>query len=247
MPTIYQYNQIESCLDTGFALYHESKLEIWDSVIAESQSAGRGQMRRKWLSPPGNLYVALRLPQCAPFLGSEAASALGAALCAILRPMGWPVLLKWPNDIITFIADEPRKLGGILLEERGNALLAGIGLNIQSCPNHSSLRENTAHAACCVKDFWPCAMALPHAKLLWQILADKIYALYYAKPPLAKTWQKFANRCLLWRNEPIDIDDGQYSFCGKLLGIGKNGELLLETAQGIKSFFSGSLRAIASG
>ena len=37
-------------------------LGVFDSLLAESQTNGRGQYRRNWGSPAGNLYASLRLP-----------------------------------------------------------------------------------------------------------------------------------------------------------------------------------------
>lgn len=101
-------------------------LEPWDSVLAVSQTAGRGQLRRQWVSPPGNVYAALRLPLTPPFDGTAAAPVMGMLLAQGLRQGGWPIWLKWPNDLVLCGADGiPRKLAGILLEERGGVLLAG--------------------------------------------------------------------------------------------------------------------------
>lgn len=48
-----------SCLDTAAHLAARGWLEPWDSVQVYSQTAGRGQLRRQWHSPVGNLYAAL--------------------------------------------------------------------------------------------------------------------------------------------------------------------------------------------
>ena len=55
-------------------------LGVFDSLLAESQTNGRGQYRRNWGSPAGNLYASLRLPMEPPFVGTEAAVACGACL-----------------------------------------------------------------------------------------------------------------------------------------------------------------------
>lgn len=96
------------------------------AVQAESQSAGRGQWGRVWRSEPGGLYLSLLwapqrdlLPQ-APWV---LASVWG--LAASLNQLGAPAGLKWPNDLLL----EERKLGGIKLERKGNALVIGAGVN----------------------------------------------------------------------------------------------------------------------
>ena len=74
-------------------------LGVFDSLLAESQTNGRGQYRRNWGSPAGNLYASLRLPMEPPFVGTEAAVACGAAVCAALEGYGYPAVMKWPNDV----------------------------------------------------------------------------------------------------------------------------------------------------
>ena len=77
----------------AFLLSGRGRLKIWDSVQAVSQTSGRGQLRRSWVSPPGNIYAALRLPVQPPFDGTAAAPAMGLLLACALRAEGWPVLL----------------------------------------------------------------------------------------------------------------------------------------------------------
>lgn len=46
-------------------------LGVFDSLLAESQTNGRGQYRRNWGSPAGNLYASLRLPHGAALCGNR--------------------------------------------------------------------------------------------------------------------------------------------------------------------------------
>jgi BirA family biotin operon repressor/biotin-[acetyl-CoA-carboxylase] ligase len=106
-------------------------------VIAEQQTAGKGQWGRQWQSAPGGLYLSLAL---APNL--QASDSAQLTLCSAwgiaqaLRAYGIPVFLKWPNDLILL----GRKLGGILTETRiqqGQITKAvvGVGINwINSVP-----------------------------------------------------------------------------------------------------------------
>jgi BirA family biotin operon repressor/biotin-[acetyl-CoA-carboxylase] ligase len=105
-------------------------------VVAESQSAGRGRLGRRWTSPAGKglLFSALLRPP----LGMADAHLLtivaAAAACdAIESLVPVHVRIKWPNDL--FIDD--RKVGGILLEAAGEQdaidwVVIGIGLNVNT-------------------------------------------------------------------------------------------------------------------
>ena len=69
-PWVWRFGEVPSCLDTAMHLAVSGRLAFWDSVQCVAQTAGRGQLRRAWHSPPGNIYAALRLPLEPPFDGS---------------------------------------------------------------------------------------------------------------------------------------------------------------------------------
>ena len=114
----------------GHTLARRGLLAPWQSVLVSSQRQGRGQLRRNWVSPAGNIYAALRLPMQEPFASSAASTVTGAMLAAALGKLGFEVRLKWPNDLAVLDGDTPAKVAGILLEERAGVLLAGIGINV---------------------------------------------------------------------------------------------------------------------
>ena len=104
------------------------------ALFAELQTAGRGRRGREWRSPFGaNLYLSLgwSFPAWPPQL-SALSLAVGVACARALRKAGLhEVMLKWPNDLR--VGDD--KLGGILIEQRGEAggacrVVIGIGINV---------------------------------------------------------------------------------------------------------------------
>ena len=121
-------------------------------VWAKEQTAGRGRLGHRWISPPGNLYVSLILrpdfpPRRAAQLGFVAALAIGNALGALLPRLDG-ISYKWPNDVLV----KSRKIAGILLEsettkpDRLGFLIIGAGINLASSPSPTeypatSLRE----------------------------------------------------------------------------------------------------------
>ena len=103
--------------------------------FAERQSAGQGRRGRPWASP---LAAHLYLSAARRFSGGFAqlaglSLAVGVAVAEALRGAGFPqVGLKWPNDLLA----DGRKLGGILIELRGEAqgpceAIIGIGVNVR--------------------------------------------------------------------------------------------------------------------
>jgi BirA family transcriptional regulator, biotin operon repressor / biotin---[acetyl-CoA-carboxylase] ligase len=99
-------------------------------LVAEVQTAGRGRLDRRWASPPRaglTLSVLLR-PGGVPaaLLGWLPLLAGVAAAAAVRRVTAVAAELKWPNDVLAGDA----KLGGILAERTGTAVVIGIGLNV---------------------------------------------------------------------------------------------------------------------
>ena len=104
------------------------------AVFAERQTQGRGRAGRSFASPAGGLYLRVVVRPTAP---TEAWTLLpllaGAAAACELRERGFPIELKWPNDLVI----GGRKLGGVLVESRlGRDAFAivGIGLNVRGVP-----------------------------------------------------------------------------------------------------------------
>ncbi|MGD0608402.1 MAG: biotin--[acetyl-CoA-carboxylase] ligase [Streptosporangiaceae bacterium] len=103
-------------------------------LAAEEQRAGRGRMGRAWLAPPraALTFSLLVRPGTVPpgrrgwltlLAGVAVASAVHAVTSVDAR-------LKWPNDVLA----GPAKLGGILAEATGDAVVVGIGVNVSTEP-----------------------------------------------------------------------------------------------------------------
>src|SRR5215470_20398607 len=99
-------------------------------LVAEAQSAARGRQGRRWTSPPraALTFSVLLRPRGVPpaLLGWVPLLAGVAAAAAVRAVTGLDTALKWPNDVIA----NGGKLGGILAERSGPALVVGIGINV---------------------------------------------------------------------------------------------------------------------
>lgn len=141
---IYRIDETDSVLTLARSLYAADRLPVYGSIFANLQTAGRGQYGRAWESARGNLHAGIRLPLEGVYATRASAAATAALTAEALRSLGFPVLMKWPNDIICLSPNGPAKVGGILLEETDGLLTAGIGLNVNWSPEVSSLREGAA-------------------------------------------------------------------------------------------------------
>jgi len=103
-------------------------------AIADMQSAGRGRLGRSWVSAPQSSLLCSMLFRPSLALGEfhlvMTTVALGARQ-AIDELAGITVSLKWPNDLLV----DDKKVAGLLAEivetDSGNALIVGIGINLQ--------------------------------------------------------------------------------------------------------------------
>lgn len=242
LPEVFSFAEVPSCLDTAFELERAGRLRVWDSALAASQTAGRGQLRRQWHSPPGNIYAAMRLPVSPPFDGPSAAVAVGVLAAEALGALGWHVRIKWPNDLVLPLGGLPRKVAGILLEERGGVLLAGIGVNVLSRPADADLRPEAALGAACLAEGGKPDAAAPEASELWRCLVRRMVSAYTQARIFAATWRGRAEKLLLWRGETVMVVDGRATVKGRLAGLCPSGALRLETEKGLVECTGGSLR-----
>ncbi|TDU06253.1 BirA family biotin operon repressor/biotin-[acetyl-CoA-carboxylase] ligase [Streptomyces sp. 846.5] len=108
-------------------------------LVAEEQTAGRGRLERRWSAPARSgvfLSMLLRPDGVSKQRWGWLPLLVGvAAASAVSQVAGVEVRLKWPNDLLVDVGGEERKLGGILAELAGDAVVVGIGLNV-------SLRED---------------------------------------------------------------------------------------------------------
>lgn len=223
-------------MDTMFSLIAEENLPVWDGVLAKMQSAGRGAMRNHWISLAGNVFGSLRLPQDYPFTTSAASVALGALCAEGLRGLGFPVRLRWPNDLMLPGNGSFQKAGGILIEERDGALVAGIGINLVAAP--TSLDGPLATPAGYLEEIRPA----PGAEAFWQELTDRMYEGYERQPPFAQRWLELAESLLLWRGARVRWSDGRNHARGIFCGLSEAGGALLDIGAAIEDKTSGSLR-----
>jgi len=100
-------------------------------IIAGEQTAGRGRLGRKWLSPPGgSLSLSIILRPTLPQLPQLNMAACLATVQSIEKVSGLKPTIKWPNDVLL----NGKKVSGILMENifdggELKATILGIGIN----------------------------------------------------------------------------------------------------------------------
>jgi BirA family biotin operon repressor/biotin-[acetyl-CoA-carboxylase] ligase len=98
-------------------------------VVADHQTAGRGRLGRTWVAPPGSsllMSILLRPDLPVERLHLVVAAVGLSAADAVEATTGVRPGLNWPNDLVV----DDRKLSGVLAEREGDAVVVGIGINV---------------------------------------------------------------------------------------------------------------------
>jgi BirA family biotin operon repressor/biotin-[acetyl-CoA-carboxylase] ligase len=205
-------------------------------LAAEWQSQGKGRLGRSWQGVVGgSLMFSVKkvFPQGVSGL-SGLSLAVGVAIIRGLKQMGGhKVALKWPNDIVCSTG----KLGGILIEVKGDALgpseiVIGIGLNYVLSP-----QLKTTYA-----DLYALGITQDRNTLLATILTQLYQVLdqfeQLGLTPFIAEWEA----AHIWQNQAVDIlHNQQIQASGKAVGISTQGALRVMIEGQEKSFFSGDI------
>ena len=100
-------------------------------IVADEQTAGKGRIKRIWLSPRGNIALSIILHPDLVYLPALVMLASLAVVYSIETVTGLKLQLKWPNDVLI----NGKKVCGILIgsDVRGNRVdcaIIGIGINV---------------------------------------------------------------------------------------------------------------------
>ena len=207
-------------------------------VCAEMQTAGRGRLGRRWVSPPGsNIYASLVMKQISnPFYATAAASLAVLGLLLETLPRGG-FFIKWPNDIYT----GHKKISGILCEAvsgpKGiSGIIAGIGVNINL---EQQELDRIDQPAASLKSITGKSFDL---EKLTDLLADKLanyYRIYLDSPEKLFAEWKSRNR-ILGRQVTV-IAPGAPGCRVLVRDIAENGELIVEENGKLRRFNCGDI------
>jgi BirA family biotin operon repressor/biotin-[acetyl-CoA-carboxylase] ligase len=208
------------------------------TVIAESQTAGRGRLGRSFFSPPyQNLYTSILLrPE-----GSigDAATLILAAAVAVAETVAEfiddesAVEIKWPNDVLI----HRRKTSGILMESsaEGTRLtfaVLGIGVNLNV--DREIFPDEFRHLATSLSsELGGPVDRIAFARRLFENLEGQIDR--HAKSGFEAVRPRFESFFRM-SGEPVGIEElAGRRIKGRALGIAANGALEVEISEGPRS------------
>lgn len=226
-----------SGFDVAWRLAAQGLLPPWGSVLAVSQWAGRGQMRRAWQSPSGNVHGVMRLGHGLGGAGEPPADMLpmlaGLALALVLEDLGLSPRIKWPNDVLV----DERKIAGILVEERSGTgpgeppvLLVGMGVNLVAAPDAELLRRDSAAPAGSLHDRLGGGQGQTGPLGLWPVIAARLRQVLHAARDrdAAAEFRSAVEARLAWLGREVEVRDGPFDkTMGRIIGLEASGALRL--------------------
>ena len=131
----FKFKRVKSTNNTAIRIIKESNYNI-GMVIAETQTKGRGQHGRKWISSKGNLFVSFFNELNKTNLSINTITKINCLLVKKLLSTFTrkKIIFKKPNDLLI----DKKKISGILQEviflNKKKFLITGIGINIIKNP-----------------------------------------------------------------------------------------------------------------
>jgi len=98
------------------------------AAVCDEQTAGRGRLGRGWDAPPGTaILCSVLLRPAADRTVAELSLVGGIAVAETAEAaLTLSAQIKWPNDVLV----NRRKVAGVLAETAGDAVVLGVGLNV---------------------------------------------------------------------------------------------------------------------
>jgi len=223
-----------STMDLAWDLAGRNLLPEFAFVRAETQTHGRGQFGRAWVSAPGNLFVTLRLPDAAEILDTLLPLALSLVLVRALETLRVSAQIKWPNDILIGLS----KVGAILVEKKGPVIMAGMGLNI-TCAPEGGLGEKFFHirSGCLAES----GVNLEPSDI-WTLILEQIKHHIPGMMSHPLTVVEHTEAVLAFKGETVVLEDtGDSDGPARITGIDAQGRLIIETIKGIRSISRGRI------
>ena len=195
-------------------------------ILAEEQTAGRGRLKRAWLSPKGSIALSIILhptPAQLPYLIMVAS--LAVARC-IEKVGGLETQIKWPNDVLI----KGKKVCGILIESdvRGSAVdyaVIGIGINVNLKP--ADFPEIAATATSLAQEL---GREISRREMIRCLLVEA-EKLYLALPEGDSVFREWRDR-LVTLGKEVGLISGKTSYQGVAESVANDGSLLLRQPDG---------------
>jgi BirA family biotin operon repressor/biotin-[acetyl-CoA-carboxylase] ligase len=211
-----------------------------DAYFAFEQTAGRGQMQKRWFSASGeNVILSIILDVSPLLLQQQFTLNMLAALSVIKLFNNYSTenfKIKWPNDIYW----RDKKAAGILIENviRGKSwqfAVIGFGININQVIFPYALKNPVSLKQITGKEYDPVLLA----KELCALLEKNLQPLYAASTNNALNSY---NELLYRKDEPVTFRQKESIFTGTVKSVTGDGRLVVMADNVEKAFLSGEIQ-----
>jgi BirA family biotin operon repressor/biotin-[acetyl-CoA-carboxylase] ligase len=216
------------------------------TVIADSQTGGKGRLGRVWASPPGvNLYCSVVLrPPIPPMTAPQLTFLSVVALARTIERLT-PLVprIKWPNDILV----GGRKVAGLLNEmsaetDKVNFVILGIGVNLNMTADQ--FPPDLRHPATSL--FLESGVRIRRTDFARCLLGelDSVYGTFLRQGygPVRSEWLERSRLA----GERVTVTDNGRVTSGRVTGIDEYGALLLEGDDGqVVQVMAGDVRLVS--
>ena len=193
-----------------------SDIKEFEKIIISSsiQTEGIGRSDNSWHHFPNSFACSFTL--IANEVITLSSLELGVLISGFLNnKFKIETKLKWPNDIFY----NEKKLGGIIIYNNSKFLICGVGINFKANDR---------------KDFSYSALDINFDESLYSEFYAYILSHRLTSDEVISQWQ---SQCL-HMNKTVQIDD---KYQGKFIGIGKNGQALIQKGPELLEEYSASL------
>ncbi len=222
---VIYYPRLTSTMDVAKREAQQGAVE-GTIVIADEQTAGKGRLKRTWLSPKASIALSIILYPSVVYLPSLIMLASLAVAHSIEAVTGLKSQVKWPNDVLI----NGRKVCGILIESgvRGNIVdyaIIGIGVNVnlklsgfpEILPTATSLSDELGRD-------------VSRLSLIRQLLVE-IERLYLTLQTGGSIFEEWRDR-LVMLGKRIRLKSGKTIYEGIAESVASDGSLLLRQSDG---------------
>ena len=213
--------------ETIYNMFKNGTIKEGNVLISEEQTRGKGRRGDKWFSSYGkNLTFSFIISNKNEDLIKKLPLITGISIVEAIKQLTRiDCNLKWPNDILY----KAKKLGGVLIEQKKNQFIIGMGINVNEIEFNPSIKNE----ACSLQSILN--YSTQREPLLAFIFNHFEKLLEEDIENITEKWEALCNHI----NKPIRFSDYSKIFEGEFLGLNKDGEAKIKFNQKEKIIQSG--------
>ena len=206
----------DSTNQTIFRFFKNQKMKDGNVLITDEQKSGKGRRGNHWFSSSEkSLTFSLLIENSDKLLNKKLPLVCGIAIVKAIKEIAdIDCNLKWPNDVLY----DSRKIAGVLIEQKQNHFIVGIGINVNNTKFPKSI-EKKASSLELILDY-PIKREVLLAKIfnhLEKLLSNDI-------KDIIIEWESFCNHLGI----SVKFHDFNDMVNGQFIGLNQNGDAKID-------------------